>query len=241
MNVRTVLCAAFFVSAASFCPAFAFAQDFGPTSDNMGSFTTTTVTNASGTIAQLNYGSDGAVDSFLLGTNILLVFPTNVAGGAGTLGAAGNSVTYSGTAITNSSGFQTVRVSSFTNNNTKATYSSSTARTTAYGPTSGTLSQLNYDANGNIDGFVFTPSGGTTNVFVATGSRASTTLQPLLTTGATVSVTGITFPNPSSACSAAGFLTVVDATSLTINGQTIVIAGGAVGGTFGGPGRHGGR
>jgi hypothetical protein len=102
--------------------------------------TTTTVTGATGTISQLNYGNDGEVEGFLIGTNILLSFPTNICGGT-----VGNSVTYSGTAVTATSGFESVRVSSFTNNTTKATYTAPTNSTpSAYGPTSGAVKQLNW-------------------------------------------------------------------------------------------------
>jgi hypothetical protein len=194
--------------------------------DGDDSNTSTTVTNVSGTIAQLNYGNEGTIEGFLIGTNVLLSFPANVAGGIGTLGVVGNSVTYSGTAVTNSSGFQSVRVTSFTNNTTKATYTTTTATSTAYGPTSGTVKQLNYDPSGSIDGFLFTPSGSTTAVFVATGSRASATLKPLLTVGAAISVTGTTAVNLTPVCVAAGTLLAVDATSLTVGGQTILITGG---------------
>jgi hypothetical protein len=190
-----------------------------------------TVTNATGTITQLNYGEGGTIEGFLIGTNILLSFPTNVAGGIGTLGVVGNSVTYSGTSFANSTGFQSVRVTNFTNNTTKATFTSTTPTTTAYGPTSGTVKQLNYDPNGAIDGFVFTPSSSTTPVFVSTGSRASATLKPLLAVGATVSVTGTTTVNPTiTACVATGNLVAVDASSLTVGGQTIVLTGSGNGG-----------
>jgi hypothetical protein len=37
--------------------------------------TTTTVTNATGTITQLNYDENGTINGFVLGTNILLVIP----------------------------------------------------------------------------------------------------------------------------------------------------------------------
>jgi hypothetical protein len=148
-------------------------------------------------------------------------------------------VTYSGTAVTNASGFQAVRVSSFTNSTTKATYTSaaSTSTSTAYGPTSGTVKQLNYSPNGAIDAFLFTPSGSTTALLVVTGSNANATLQPLLTVGATVSVTGVTRTNPTSTtCAATPPLQVVKASSLTIAGQTIVITAGQTGGH--GPGHH---
>ena len=203
------------------------------------SSTTTTVTGVTGTITQLNYGSGGSVEGFLAGAKILLVFPANICGGVSTLGAVGNSVTYSGTAVTASSGFESVVVSSFTNNTTKAAYAAPTSSSTptAYGPTSGAVKQLNYDGGGNIDGFVFTPSGAS-SIFVATNSRASDTLSPLLTVGATVSVTGKTSPSMGG-CASTGALEVVNATSLTVAGQTIVIAGGGPAGYGGGHGPSG--
>jgi hypothetical protein len=198
--------------------------------------TSTTVTNATGTITQLNYGNNGEVQGFLVGTNILLSLPANICGGISSLGAVGNSVTYSGTAFTASSGFESVRVTSFTNNTTKATYTAPTNTSTAYGPTSGSIAQLNYSDGGTIDGFLFTASGSTAPIFVATGPGTSTTLTSLLTVGAAVSVTGTTFGNMG-ACSSTSALEVVNASSLTIGSQTIVISGGGYG--FGGPGPGG--
>ena len=196
--------------------------------------TTTTITNATGTISQLNYGSNGAVEGFLAGTNILLNFPTTICGGIGTLGAVGNSITYSGTAVTATSGFQSVRLTSFTNNTTKATYAAPTSTTspTAYGPTSGTVKQLNYGDDGVVDGFLFTASGSTSPIFVSIGPRNSTALTTALVVGATVSVIGVTSPSLS-ACSSTATLETVDASSLTIGTQTFVFGG------FGGSGgRH---
>jgi hypothetical protein len=220
------------VAAAGALNGFAQEPDAGTTA--------TTVTNVSGTIAQLNYDNTGSVQGFLVGTNTLLTFPTDICGGIGSLGAVGNSITYSGSEVAASSGFETVVVSSFTNNTTKASYtapSSSTSSTpTTYGPTSGTLKQLNYAAGGTIDGFVFAPSGGG-SIFVSIGGRvgASSTLTSLLTAGATVSVTGTTSP-AMAACTSTGTLESVDASSLTVGSQTIVIVGGGFGGRGNGPG-----
>jgi hypothetical protein len=208
---------------------------------NSGNNMPTAVTNATGTISQLNYGTDGSVQGFLIGSNILLSFPTHICGGIGSLGVAGNSVTYSGTEFTTTSGFETVEVSSFTNDTTKATYTLPTfnSKPTAYGPTSGTIAQLNYGAGGSIDGFVF--SAGGSSILVSTGIRASSTLTSLLAKGTTVSVTGTTSP-ALSACTSTGTIEVVDASSLTIGSQTIIIAGGGTPfggfGGFGGPGGH---
>jgi hypothetical protein len=98
------------------------------------------------------------------------------------------------------------------------------------------VKQLNYSPDGSIDGFMFLPSGSTTPVFVETGARSSATLQPLLTVGATVSVTGNTAPAETSPCGVTGALTAVDATSLTIGSQTIVVTGSG-----NGPGGRGGH
>ena len=215
-----------------------FAQSSDPSS------TATTVTNVAGTIAQLNYDSTGSVNGFLVGTETLLTFPTNICGGIGTLGAVGNSITYSGSEVTATSGFNTVAVSSFTNDTTKVTYTAPTSSSSAastYGPTSGTLKELNYAAGGSIDGFVFAPTGASSSIFVSIGVRAgsNSTLTSLLKTGTSLSVTGTTSPGLA-ACSSTGTLESVDASSLTIGSQTIVIAGGGFGGGNGpgpGPGR----
>ncbi len=198
------------------------------------SSSSTTVTNATGTISQVNYGPGGNIDGFLVGTNILLVFPGNVTGGVSSLGAAGNSVTYSGTAMTSSSGFETVRVTSFTNTTTKATYTAPTSTSASYGPTQGSIKQLNYGPGGGVDGFLFEASGSSTPVLVVFGpQRGSSTLASALTAGATASVTGNSRTNSNSG------LTVVRASSLTINGQTFVLNGGGFGPGFRGAGRGG--
>jgi len=195
--------------------------------------TATTVTAATGTITQINYGDNGEVQGFLIGASALLSFASNVCGGVGSLGVAGNSVTYSGSASTTTAGFAFVRVTSFTNNTSAATYTAPSFSRTTYGPTTGTVTQLNYTNSGAIDGFVYTPSGSTTSIFVATGPRPSTTLTTLLTVNATASVTGTTSAQQS-ACSPTGTLETVDASSLVIGGQTLTISTGG----HDGPGGH---
>jgi len=219
MKLRTILSTAALLACGSMMNALAEDNESGNAT------TTATVTNVTGTITQLNYDESGTVGGFLLGTSTLLSFPSNVCGGIGSLGAVGNSVTYSGTVRTNSTtSFQSVNITGFTNNTTKATYTKPAAPTpTAYGPTAGSVTQLNYTGSGAIDGFLFTPSGSTKAVFVDTGSGASATLKPLLTVGATVSVTGTTIMEAT--CMPTGALTVVRASSLLIGGQTIVISG----------------
>jgi hypothetical protein len=192
--------------------------------------TTTTVTSVAGTIAGLNYNEAGAtVDGFLIGSNVLLTFGKPVCGGIGTLGKVGDNITYSGVAVTYSSGFQTVHVTSFTNGS--ITYPPpAPAKPAAYSAVAGSITQLNYSDFGFVDGFLFTPSSGSP-VFVNVGMPSST-LAPLLKVGAAVTVTGMLEPAPQ--CAATGTVSEVDATSLTIGSTAYPISGGmGMGGGFG--------
>lgn len=172
-------------------------------------------------ITGLNYDESGTgVNGFLVG-NVLLTFSRPVCGGIGSLGVTGNSVTYSGTAVTLSSGFQVVHVTSFTNGT--ITYPpAAPPKPTAYAATPGTITQLNYNLeNGSVNGFVFTPTSGP-KVFVGI-SRPNSTLAPLLTVGASVSVTGTLEAPP--LCTSSGTISEVDASSLTIGSNTYPMNG----------------
>ena len=181
--------------------------------------TAATVGPVTANITALNYNESGAsVDGFLVGTNVLLRFTKPVCGGIASLGAVGNSVTYSGVALTFPSGFQVVNVTSFTNGS--VTYPpAKPPKPAAYPATPGTITQLNYGEVGSVNGFVFTPTTGP-KVFVNVGIP-SKTLEPLLTTGASVSVTGTLEAPPQ--CAATGTISEVDASSLTINGTAYPI------------------
>lgn len=195
---------------------------------SFGPVATTTITGATGTISQVNYNeSGGAVESFLLSTNVILSFPSVVCAGVASLGIAGNSVTYSGTAVTFSSGIQSVNVTSFTNNTTKASYTKPTpAKPSAYPATSGVINQLNYGIEGYVNGFLFTPAGGTSKVFVDISPRPNATLASLLKVGTAVTVAGILEPAP--ACAPSGTVTQVDvdASTLTFGSTTITFGSG---------------
>jgi len=172
-------------------------------------------------IAQLNYDeSGGTVNGFLAGT-YLLTFSKSVCGGIGTLGVVGNSVTFSGTTQT-STGIEAVNVTSFTNGTITYPPATTSTKPSAYPATPGTITQINYNPeNGAIDGFVFTPTTGP-KVFVDIGTP-SATLAPLLTVGASVTVTG-TLEAPG-ACAPTGTISEVDASSLTIGSTAYPIGG----------------
>lgn len=172
-------------------------------------------------ITQLNYDeSGGTVTGFLAGT-YLLTFSKSVCGGIGTLGVVGNSVTFSGTTQV-PTGIVPVNVTSFTNGTIAYPPATTTTKPSAYPATSGTITQLNYNPeSGAIDGFVFTPTTGT-KVYVDIGTP-STTLAPLLTVGASVTVTG-TLEAPGT-CAPIGTISEVDASSLTIGSIAYPIGG----------------
>lgn len=205
--------------------AFIASAQYGP----YNAVSTTTVTNASGLITQVNYNaSGGSVQSFLVGTSTILSFPTTVCAGVASLGVAGNSVTYSGTAFTFSSGYESVSVTSFTNNTTKATYTEpSPVKPTTYGPTAGVVSQLNYDTTGAVDGFLFTPTGSKTELFIYISPRPKATLAPLLKVSAAVAVAGV--QEPPAACAPAGTVAQIDvvASSLTFGTTTVTVGPGS--------------
>lgn len=191
-------------------------------SGSAGVSVTTTVTNASGTISQLNYNEQGYVDGFVLGGTTLIRFPSRVCSGVGSLGAVGNTVTYSGSAVTNAStGLQAVRISAYTNTTTAASYTPPTAPTTsAYAATAGTITLLNYDRAGAINGFVFTPSGSTTALLVKFGGAVrNTTLTSLLVAGSAATVTGTTTEGETH-CGATAAVGTVQATTLVVGGST---------------------
>lgn len=200
----------------------------------MQAVTMTTITNATGTIVQANYNeSGGAVQSFLLSGNVVLSFTSAPCAGVASLGAAGNSVTYSGTGVMYASGFQSVTVTSLTNARTGVTYAQPvTVKPTPYATTAGVIKQLNYHFDGTVNGFLFTPTGGASAIFIDIGPFSNSTLTPLLKVGAAVSVTGTL--EPPVACSAAGTPSEVDASSLTFGTTTVKIGPVSFGTIFGG-------
>lgn len=195
------------------------------TTTEAGTTTGTAVSSASGTIVQANYNDQGVVDGFVVDSSTLLKFPGRVCGGATTLGAVGQAVTYSGTAYTNATtGITAVRVSALTNTTTSATYTAPTAPTsTAYAATDGSITRLNFDAAGGINGVLFTPSGSTAPVLVKFGGAVrDTTLTPLLVVGAAVNVVGTTTTGETYCGTAA--VSTVRATSLTIGGTVFTFS-----------------
>lgn len=185
----------------------------------------TTVGPVTGAITALNYDADGrTVNALLIGASeTMLTFERPVCGGVGSLGKIGDSVTYSGSEVSFSSGFNSVRVTSYTDGS--ITYSHTMPAATApYPLTAGKITALNHDPReGAINGFFFTPTSGS-EVFVDIG-HVDSAVAGLLAGAAPValSVTGIQLPSPH--CAKTTPLGVVVASSLTIGGTAYFVGG----------------
>jgi len=185
----------------------------------------TTVGPVTGKITALNYDADGrTVNGLFIGaTNTMLTFDWPVCGGVGGLGKIDDSVTYSGSEESFSSGFNSVRVTKYTDGS--VTYPHMVpAAPTAYALTAGKITALNYDPrDGAINGFFFAATTGA-EVFVDIG-HVTSTLEKFLaaTPPVALSVTGVKLPPP--LCSKTAPIDVVVASSVNI-GSTAYPVGG---------------
>ena len=216
-GIRRIFCAAALLGIIAGGASYALADGHG---GHGGGTTVITVTSA-GNISAYNYDDDGNINGFAIG-NVVLSFESDICAGISSLGVLTNFVTYSGTATTNSlTGVQSVSVTNFTNSSTGATYTStpSTPIISPYGPTVGSVTDLNYGSAGNINGFIFTPTSGPV-VLVVTG-QDSNTLDTVVKVGASVTVTGTTSTSKECVVPAS---TVVKASTLLIGSTTIVIS-----------------
>jgi hypothetical protein len=174
------------------------------------------------TVTQVNYDeSGGTVDGFLAG-NYLLTFAKSVCGGTGTLAGAGNTVTFSGTTRSTTTGVEVVNVTSFKNGSITYPPVVTPTKPSAYAATAGTITKLNYNPdNGAVNGFLFTPTTGA-EVFVDVGNPSATVVA-LLKVGTAVTVTGLL--EVPGVCAATGTISEVDASSLTIGGTAYPLNG----------------
>ena len=196
----------------------------------LGGATAAPVSNVPGTIAALNYADDGVtVNGLLLTGNVLLLFYKQVCGGIGALGNPKDSVTYSGVSLKYASGFETVHVTSYTDG--KISYPPpAPPKPSAYGPTTGTIGQLNYSEWGTINGFAFTTSDKNNPVvFVHIGTPSADLVTALTSPTPPVMVTGMLEQAPQ--CTQNG-VSEVDANSLSIGGKLFSVTQKGTPGAF---------
>jgi hypothetical protein len=186
----------------------------------------TSVGPVTGRITALNYDPDGrTVNGLFIGaSNTMLTFERPVCGGLGSLGKVDDSVTYSGSELSFSSGFNSVRVTSYTDGSITYSHAAPAPAPTRYALTAGKIKALNYDPrDGAINGFFFAPTTGP-EVFVDIG-HVDSMVAGLLAGAAPValSVTGVELAPP--LCAKTASTGIVVASSLTIGGAVYPLGG----------------
>jgi hypothetical protein len=168
-----------------------------------------TTASLSGTVTQFNYGPNALPDSFMLNRNAIVHFPPDLGCAIREMVKVGDSVKVDGPANTNYYGTTSLELWKLvdTTNGQQVNVPQPWSATAYTG--SGTIRQLNYGPQGEINGFWIN------NVLVhippmAPGSSSA------LQIGATVALSGY-------AHSTINNVTAVDASSLTVNGQSIPI------------------
>jgi hypothetical protein len=169
-----------------------------------------TMISISGTVTQFNYGPDAQVESFMLNRNNIVHFPPHAACAVTRVVKVGDTVKVDGLAHTNIYGTQSLELQSLQNsaNGRQLTIQPPWSATAYSG--SGTIRQLNYGPEGEINGFWLN------NGVLAHIPPMPPASTPVLQIGASVALTGYarqTFNNT----------TAVDVSSLSVNGQAVPI------------------
>lgn len=166
-----------------------------------------TMTSLSGTITQFNYGPNALPESFMLNRNTIVHFPPDLGCQVSGMVKVGDNVKVDGLAYTNSYGTQSLELQDLNDSTSNQQLSVPQPwSVTAYSG-SGTIRQLNYGPQGEINGFWLND----VLVHIPPMSPGSSSV---LQVGATASVSGYAHRTINSK-------TAVDASSLTVNGQTI--------------------
>jgi hypothetical protein len=186
------------------CASFLLAQGPPPPAPPMSN----NYTSVSGSISQLNYGPEMEVTSFLLNGNTLVTFPPHVGWTLNSTLKAGENVQVNGYGGATANGMQRIELQTISVGGRTLSVPQP-GQFTSYN-TSGKVTQLNYNREGDVDGFLLD-----SGVFAKTPPPFSTGLSSMVSVGSQVSVTGFSHQTISGR-------TVVDVQS--INGQAIADA-----------------
>lgn len=185
-----------------------------------GTLTISAIGPVTATITALNYAANNnKVDGLWVGPDTALTFPEKECNPGKSFGAVGDTVTYSGIAVTYPTGFHSVRVTKFVDGNVVYSLANKPHQLVAYESTVGTITSLKRAPHdGSLIGFMFMPQSGK-EVLVDVGNT-DTALAQLLAVGSTVSVVGTLSP---SSCGPVGTTKQVNASSLTLAGSTFPV------------------
>ena len=167
-------------------------------------------TTLSGSISQFNYDRDAEIEGFLFKNNTLVHLPPRVAQRIGTSIRAGDTIQITGYAQTSPAGMQTIEAVSIQDRTTGKSFSVPQPGGAAPYSASGRIQQLNYGRDGAINGLLF-DNGTFASIPPFSASNPSS-----IRVGTTVAYTGY-------ARSTISGRTVVDAQTVTINGQPLAL------------------
>lgn len=165
-------------------------------------------TTVAGSISQFNYGADGRVTSILVAPNTLVNLPPDWALQMEILAKAGSQLRATGALMTAASGMRILQAQSVNVGGRSMTLAAP-AQPAPYAG-SGVIRSLNYGPQGEVNGFVW--QNGMIARTPAFGASDLSVLRP----GATISLSGF-------ARTTASGRTVIDAQSISANGQTIAM------------------
>jgi hypothetical protein len=202
---RTIICAALV------CTATLTASAQGKRGRPPGPAPTGTYTTVSGAISQFNYDREAEVEGFLLNNNTLVHLPPRAAARLASSLHAGDNVQVSGFAQTSPSGFRRVEAQSLQDRTSGKAFTVPQPGAAAPYSGSGRIQQLNYGPDGAVNGLLL--SDGT----LVTVPPFSTSNPTSIRVGATVAYSGYARRTMSDR-------TVVNAQTLTINGQQLALA-----------------
>jgi hypothetical protein len=169
-----------------------------------------TFSTVSGTISQLNYDREAEVEGFLMSNHTLVHLPPRAAQQLAPSLHVGDNIQVTGIAATSPAGFQTVRAQSLQDRTSGRTFTAPQPGSAPY-TGSGRIQQLNYGPDGAVNGLMLNDG---TLVAVAPFNADNPTSIRVNTTVAYSGFARHTMNNR----------TVVDAQSLTINGQQLTMA-----------------
>jgi hypothetical protein len=181
-----------------------------------------TYITVSGTISQFNYDRDAEVEGFLLSSRTLVHLPPKAAARLAPFLHTGDSTQVSGFAQTSPWGFQRIEAQSLQDRTSGKTFTLPQPGPAAPYSGSGHIQQLNYGADGAVNGLLL--SDGTLVTVPPFGASNPTSIRA----GATISYSGY-------ARRTMGDRTVVNAQSLTVNGQQLALTTPASPGSPRGP------
>jgi len=179
-------------------------------------------TTVSGTISQFNYDRDAEVEGFLLNGKTLVHLPPRAAPRIGTSLRKGESIQIAGFSQTSPSGFQTIEAQSITDRASGKAFTIPQPGAPAPYSGSGRIQQLNYGADGAINGFLLE------NGTLATVPSFAAANPSSIRVGAPIAYSGYARNTMSGR-------TVVAIHTLNVNGQPLTIGPAGRGKGPGGP------